>query len=112
MHLPPAAGPIEKGDRRAGCALLTPQAREPRVRAELAQSAPHRLDLVLLVVRVEAFEPLVPSLTVTRFLPCRRELGAVDLEVQLQLLRQLVDEAVSLGEEVAGIDQEDRKSVV
>src|SRR5690606_18566689 len=90
MHLPAAAGPVEKRNRSARRALLAPEAGEPRARAELAQRAAHRLDLVLLVVGVQALEPLVPPLPVARLLPRRRELCPVDAQVQAQPLRQLV----------------------
>src|SRR5690606_30012016 len=64
VHLPAAAGPVEERDRRPARALLAPKAREPGVDAELAQRAPHRLDLRLLVVRVQALEALIPALPV------------------------------------------------
>src|SRR5882672_5986131 len=106
VDLPAAAGPLEIRDLRAALGLVAAQAREPGVDAELAQRAAHRLHFVLLVVGVEAVEALIPTLAVARFLPSRRDLGAIDLEVDLEPCDEVVDEPIGLREQVARVDEQ------
>ena len=84
------------------------QAREPGLGAELAHGALHRLLLVDPVVLLDPVQALVPELAEPRLLPGRRGIGAEDLQIEVELLGQLVDEMIGLGEEVARIDQDHR----
>src|SRR5690606_15121655 len=104
---PAAVRPAEKRDVLAALALLAPQPREPRVDAELAKRAAHRLDLVLFVIGFDARKPLQPTLAVARFLPRGRQRRAVHVQVDAEAVDELVDEAIRLREQVAGVDQDD-----
>src|SRR5690606_33511227 len=90
------AAPLQDRGVRAGGRLAAAQAGEPGAGTQFLQCAPHRLDLAQLVVVVQALHALLPQAPVTRFHPCAADQRAVDLEVELQALAQLVGEAVGL----------------
>src|SRR5579872_2188906 len=57
---------------------------------------------------LNAVESLIPQFAESGLLPRRRRVGAVYLEIELQLDGQFVDEAIRFWKEVAGIEQHDR----
>ncbi len=57
------------------------------------------------------FDPIdavLPQLAFARFLPCRADLRAVNLQVQFQPRGQFVCKAVGLGKKVLRVDHDDR----
>ncbi len=88
--------------------LLAAQAREPGLSVQLFQRPVHRLDLVDLIVFLNALNALFPQLAVARLLPGRAFRRAVNFEVQLELVRQLVNKLVGLREQIAGIGEDHR----
>ncbi len=88
--------------------LLAAQPREPGAGTQLLQGALHGFDLVELVVAGDPFHSLLPQLAITRLLPGGGEYRPVGLQVEPKTLGQLVDKAVSLGEEITGIGQHHR----
>ena len=75
--------------------------------AERLQRAAHGLDLAQFEVLVEAVTPLLPELAVLRF-----ELGhglraGERLMFSESCLRELLDELIGLGEQIAGVDEDD-----
>ena len=96
---------------RQGCTaagLLAAQTRKPGLSLQLFQRAVHRLDFVDLIVFLNALNALLPQLAVARLLPGRAFSGAVDLQVQPELVRQLVNKLVGFREQVAGIGEDHR----
>src|SRR5688572_659840 len=102
------ADALDRLDGRARARLLAPQPGEPGADGKFRERALHRLDFVDLVVALDAGSAVFPEPAVARLDPGRRLHRAVDAQVEVEPLRQLVDEAVSLREEIAGVDQDDR----
>ncbi len=108
QHLEHAALNGQHRQRGTAAGLLPAQACKPRLRLQLFEGAVHRLDLVDLIVLLNAFHALLPQLAVACFLPRRTLLRTVDLQVQLKLVCQLINELVGLREQVASIGQDHR----
>ncbi len=102
------ADALHRLDRRASPRLLPPQSGKPGPDAEFGECALHRLDLVDLVVALDAGRAVLPQLAVPRLEPGRRRGRAIDPQVEVEPLCERIDEAVGLGKEIAGVDQDDR----
>ncbi len=97
---------LEHADFLARLRLLAAQAGDPALDVQFADRPLHRLDLVDLVVAFDAFDAMLPHLAMPGLEPRSADLSAVDLEVQLEPLGQLIGEAIGLGKEIAGIDHD------
>src|SRR6187549_1392755 len=98
MHLEAAVAHFERIQRRAARGLAAAQAREPGGGAERREAAAHGLDLAQLEILVEAFTALGPELAVLRLEILDGLRTREGLDVELELLLELLDELVGLGE--------------
>ena len=89
--------------------LIGAQARHPGARPERIERALHRLDLVPLQVLLHPVGSLLPGPAVERLLARRCHARTEDVQVQTEALLELIREAVGLGEEVARVDEDDRR---
>ncbi len=108
-HIP--VGPVENrmdlvltaleldGDRSApACLPVTAAIRENQVWAPSSFNARSIGSFLFhAIVELDTFDTLIPQFAETRFLPCRRRLRAVDLEIEIEFRGQLIDEAVGFG---------------
>src|SRR5690606_22355027 len=104
VQLPAVVLALQELDVGAGAALAAAQAGDPGAHAQLGQGALHRLDLAPAVVALLAFDVVFPDAAHARVHPGHADLRAVDLEVEREAVGGFVDEAVGLGEQLAGVD--------
>ena len=98
MHLEAAVAHFERIQRGAARGLAAAQAREPRGGAERRESAAHGLHFSQLEIFVEPFAALLPELAVLRFEVIDGLRARKGLDVERELLLELLDELVGLGE--------------
>ncbi|VGQ01370.1 hypothetical protein SB00610_04953 [Klebsiella quasipneumoniae subsp. similipneumoniae] len=108
QHLEHPALDRQHRKRSPTARLLAAQTGKPRLRVELFQRPVHRFNLVDLIVFLNALNALLPQLAVARLLPGRAFSRAVDLQVQLEFVRPLINKLVGFREQVTGIGKDHR----
>ena len=98
MHLEAAIAHFERIQRGAARGLAAAQAGEPGGGAERGQAAAHGLDLAQLEILIEALAALFPELAVLGFEIVDGLRAREGLDVEVELLLELLDELVGLGE--------------
>ena len=97
---------FEEGPFLPRTGLLPTQTGEPCGGPELGDRTVHRLDFIHLVVALQTVQSLFPEPPMEGFQMGRREVGTIDFEIDLEPISEGLGEAVGLGEEVAGIDED------